>query len=106
MTNRLKFILSTVALALTAGCQSSSERHASEPVAESDSHGVHVVDYVTSDPRLEPTLRVGGVLDVRTKDGGPVVLQSQIDAQRRAAEQQRRETDAKSVEPAAVIESK
>lgn len=105
MITRLKFILRVVALASIAGCQSNAERHASGPVAESNSHGIHVVKYVTDDPKLEPTMRVGGVLEVRTKDGGPVMLQSQVESQRRAAEQQRRANEVNSAVPI-IIENK
>ena len=86
MLNRFKYFL-PVLLLLTAGCRSNSERPAGEPVSDSSSNGIHVVDYATSDPRLEPTLRVGNMLEVRTTNGGPVVLRSQLEQQRKAAEQ-------------------
>ncbi len=86
MLNRIAKLLPALLL-LTAGCRSDSDRPAGEPVADSSSKGIHVVDYATSDPRLEPTLRVGNLLEVRTTNGAPVVLQSQLEQQRKAAEQ-------------------
>ena len=105
MPKFMKFTAIAPLLICIAGCNSNSERRPPEPVAESNSRGIHVVDYATSDPRLEPTMRVGGVLEVRTRDGGPVMLQSQVDKQRRAAEQQRNENGANGIAPQ-FIESK
>ena len=84
-----KFLLASGALILSAGCRSDSEQQ-SEPVAEKTSKKFHITDYGSSDPALEPTLRLGGKFEVRTADGSPVVIQSQQDQQRRAAEEQRR----------------
>lgn len=89
------YCLPLSAIVLTfAGCNSNSEHQSDEPVTAKRSIESRVVDYRTSDPRLEPTLKIGGYLEVRTTDGGPVVLQSQVDKQKRAAEQQRAENAA------------
>ena len=86
MRQRPAQFLSACFLLLVAGCRSDAEQH-SEPVAESASKKFHIVDYGTSDPALEPTLRLGGKVEVRTTSGAPVIIQSQQDQQRRAVEQ-------------------
>ena len=86
MNKRPAQLLCALFLLLAAGCRSDTEQQ-SEPVAEHASKKFHVVDYGTSDPALEPTLRLGGKVEVRTAGGAPVIIQSQQEQQRRAAEE-------------------
>ena len=86
MKKQLAIVSSALTL-LVSGCNSDSQRQ-QEPVVQRSIQS-RVVDYTTHDPKLEPTLNVGGFLEVRTREGGAVVLQSQVDKQRRAAEEQR-----------------
>lgn len=98
MNLRLTHILACASIVIAvAGCQSDSV-HSDRPETVSENRSIisRVVDYKTSDPNLEPTLNVGGFLDVRTTHGGPVVLQSQIEKQRNAAEQQRIQNESNS----------
>ena len=94
MTKPHEYVLAILTLASLAGCNSNSERQTSESKPGTNSKGYEIVNYGSSDPKLEPTLRLGGVLETRTTDGGPVIIQSQQDQQRRAAEQQRQQKDA------------
>jgi hypothetical protein len=103
MINRLSVALfcALPGLLLT-GCNSHSDQQ--ETVTEHRSIQSRVADYKSSDPNLPPTLTIGDYLEVRTKDGGPVVLQSQVDKQRRAAEQQRVQNELNAT-PAVVVPS-
>jgi hypothetical protein len=86
-------ILATLALLLfAAGCDHDSDRP-----KNGDDHPIripHVTEYRSSDPNLEPTMTLGKHFEIRTANGGPVVLASEVERQRKAAEEQRREQQA------------
>ena len=72
---------------LLAGCDHDSDR-----AKQDDDHPIripHVTTYRSSDPNLEPTLTLGK-FEIRTANGGPVILASEVERQRKAAEEQRR----------------
>ena len=105
MKKRLAFaVCCALTASLLAGCGSHSEQQGM--VGEQRSIQSRVADYKSTDPNLPPTLTIGDYLEVRTKDGGPVVLQSQVDKQRRAAEQQRVQNESNAAPGVTPVESK
>ena len=77
-----------------AGCNSTSGKAESSINSSENSIASKVIKYKTSNPNLEPTMTLGGVLEVRTTNGGPVVLQSQVEDQRKAKQRQDAESKA------------
>jgi hypothetical protein len=86
--NTMRALLALTIPLAAAGCDRDSDRPKRD-----DDHPIripHVTEYRSGDPNLEPTLTLGKHFEIRTANGGPVVLGSEVERQKKAAEEQRR----------------